>query len=107
MKRLLTYRLLPTALLLAASAAATADVVEIPIGQQTEAASITTPATGQTKAKVLASYGEPNSKSGPVGEPAIYRWSYGNFVVYFEDDWVIHSVVKFTRKNTPKEQTET
>lgn len=80
------------------SAYSMADVVEIPIGQQTTAASMALPQTGHTKAKVLQAHGEPTSQSGPVGEPAIYRWDYQDFVVYFEDDWVIHSVVKFQPK---------
>ncbi|MDO6746153.1 hypothetical protein [Gilvimarinus sp. 1_MG-2023] len=79
-----------------------ADVVEIPIGQQTEQAELKTPTTGQTKDTVEQAFGEPEYKSGPTGEPAIYRWEYSDFVVYFEDNWVIHSVVKFTPKLTSR-----
>ncbi|MDO3387158.1 hypothetical protein QWI17_15025 [Gilvimarinus sp. SDUM040013] len=96
MKRLPLYTLLPWALLMSLCATARADVVEIPIGEQTKQASITTPDKGHTKARVIQQFGDPDNTSGPVGEPAIYRWEYSNFVVYFENDWVIHSVVKFT-----------
>ena len=75
---------------------AAAETLRIPIGQQGE--EITTPTTGTTKAKVQEQYGEPQSQSGPVGDPAIYRWEYTDFVVYFENDWVIHSVIKFEPK---------
>ncbi|WP_020210375.1 hypothetical protein [Gilvimarinus chinensis] len=76
-----------------------ADTVRIPVGQQGEA-SLPTPNTGTTKAKVKSEYGEPQQQSGPVGDPAIYRWDYSDFVVYFENDRVIHSVTKFQAKVT-------
>ncbi|UTF60925.1 hypothetical protein [Gilvimarinus sp. DA14] len=74
-----------------------ADTLRVPLGQQGEA-SLPTPTTGLTKAKVRAEYGEPQQESGPVGDPAIYRWDYSDFVVYFEKDRVIHSVMKFEPK---------
>lgn len=91
-------RLLPAIILGLAGTATVADVVTIPVGQQTRQAEITTPVSGQTKSAVTDRFGEPSHKSGPVGDPAIYTWEYPDFVVYFENDRVIHSVVKFTPK---------
>jgi hypothetical protein len=42
---------------------------------------------------VLKQYGEPKQRSGPVGDPPISTWDYGDFVVYFENQYVIHAVV--------------
>lgn len=57
------------------------------------AASVSRPARGMTMDGVLASYGEPGVRAGPVGEPPITTWDYGDFVVYFEHQYVIHAVV--------------
>jgi hypothetical protein len=51
------------------------------------------PGRGMTMDGVLARFGEPSVRSGPVGEPPISTWDYGDFVVYFENQYVIHSVV--------------
>lgn len=77
-----------------ASAYVAAETVAIPLGQQGRAWDVETPRTGLSKEQVTARFGEPRSKSGPVGEPPIYSWDYGQFSVYFESDRVIHSVVK-------------
>lgn len=50
------------------------------------------PTRGMTQARVEARYGEPQSREQPVGQPPISRWEYGDFIVYFEYDKVIHSV---------------
>ena len=54
---------------------------------------IARPDHGMTMDCVTQQYGEPGSRSGPVGEPPISTWDYGSFVVYFENQYVIHSVV--------------
>ena len=61
-------------------------------GAQTSASS--RPARGMTMDKVASTWGEPVSRISPVGDPPIARWEYGDFVVYFEYQNVIHSVVK-------------
>jgi hypothetical protein len=53
---------------------------------------IKSPALGQSMAKVEETYGQPLERSGPVGKPAITKWRYHAFTVYFEGDKVIHSV---------------
>jgi hypothetical protein len=42
---------------------------------------------------VAAKFGTPVTKVPAVGKPPISRWEYPGFVVYFEADHVIHSVV--------------
>jgi len=54
---------------------------------------VETPQRGSSMDAVQAKYGEPSNKSGPVGSPAITKWFYPNFVVVFENDKVLHSVV--------------
>lgn len=71
-----------------------AETVAIPLGQQGKAWNVETPRTGLTKAQVEDRFGPPQQKTGPVGDPPIYSWDYGQFKVYFETDRVIHSVVK-------------
>ena len=51
------------------------------------------PAHGIVMEQVLQQYGEPQQRLGPVGEPPISHWVYGDFIVYFEHQQVIHSVV--------------
>ena len=51
------------------------------------------PASGMVMAQVLQQYGEPQQRLGPVGEPPISHWVYGDFIVYFEHQHVIHSVI--------------
>lgn len=54
---------------------------------------VETPQRGSSMDAVQAKFGEPSNKSGPVGSPAITKWFYPNFVVVFENDKVLHSVV--------------
>ena len=75
------------------TAPAISETVAIPLGQQGDQWNITRPKTGTSKAQVINQYGEPLARSGPIGNPSIYTWSYEKFKVYFEDDYVIHSVV--------------
>ena len=52
------------------------------------------PGRGMTMDKVQARLGAPSAKLAAVGQPPITRWEYPSYVVYFEYDHVIHSVVK-------------
>lgn len=59
------------------------------------------PRRGMSMAQVEKTYGAPMSKLSPRGgdsrqHPVINRWDYANFIVYFERNHVIHSVL-----NTP------
>ena len=51
------------------------------------------PRTGMSMESVTQKFGEPQSRMDAVGEPPITRWVYENFVVFFEHNLVIHSVV--------------
>jgi hypothetical protein len=51
------------------------------------------PTQGMSMQTVERHYGPALSKSAAVGEPPITRWVYKNFVVFFEHNLVIHSVV--------------
>ena len=56
-------------------------------------AGVETPQRGSTMTAVEARFGAPANKAGPVGNPAITKWFYPNFVVVFENDRVLHAVV--------------
>ena len=51
------------------------------------------PTRGMSEANVEARYGAPVAKIAAVGEPPISRWEYPGFIVYFEYNLVIHTVV--------------
>ena len=75
-----------------------AETVRIPIGQGSEVWRGPTPVKGATKAQVEAEFGSPSSTQGPAGDPPIYFWEYSDFTVYFESDYVIHTVIKNRQK---------
>ncbi|HEX6992846.1 MAG TPA: hypothetical protein VF339_01735 [Gammaproteobacteria bacterium] len=52
------------------------------------------PTRGMTMARVESRFGAPITKEAPVGDPPITRWEYPDFIVYFEYEHVIHSVVR-------------
>jgi len=84
------------ALLLSLSSLAHAEEIRIPLGEQGDI-SIEKPQKGQLKAEVEAQFGEPKDWTEAKGQPPISSWQYENFVVYFESDVVIHSVLVHKR----------
>jgi hypothetical protein len=83
-------------LLLAAvlfSGLAGAATVEIDNGIAVKESDVATPARGMTMEQVATKFGTPVTKVPAVGKPPISRWEYPGFIVYFEADHVIHSVV--------------
>jgi len=52
------------------------------------------PKPGMSMDKVLDVFGKPESKTKPVGKPPILQWNYASYVVYFEDKFVINTVMK-------------
>ncbi|HEY5622599.1 MAG TPA: hypothetical protein VIV14_02485 [Gammaproteobacteria bacterium] len=50
------------------------------------------PARGTSMAAVEARFGSPAQQQAAIGDPPITRWEYPGFVVYFENDLVIHAV---------------
>jgi len=89
------YRALMVAAVVAAgmSAQAGAETVADGNGIAVKESSIATPARGMTMGQVANKFGEPVAKVPGVGQPPISRWEYAGFVVYFERDHVIHTVV--------------
>jgi hypothetical protein len=73
---------------------ATADEMVVPVGAQADRNHADFPRTGTTQASVRAKWGEPRTIQGPVGKPAITQWVYQNFIVYFEGNRVLHTVLK-------------
>ena len=72
---------------------------------QTDSGPPVDPVRGATMNQVKRHFGIPARIFPPVGEPPITRWAYPQFVVYFERQWVIHSVATTTRLNekTPQQ----
>lgn len=81
------------ALLLSLSLPCMAEQIVVPVGSQ-QGAHVNMPGKGVSMSQVLSRYGEPEHKSGPVGQPPISTWDYPTFTVYFEHQHTIHSVVK-------------
>ena len=73
-----------------------ADIVASQDGIAVRDAGVAAPARGMTMTQVASKFGAPVSKVAAVGNPPISRWEYPGFVVYFERDHVIHSVVSET-----------
>ncbi|MEH6542934.1 MAG: hypothetical protein V7721_03240 [Porticoccaceae bacterium] len=77
------------------SAPTFAEVVKVPVGSQAaDKRTIATPHRGLSKNQVKSQYGEPEAVHGPTGQPPITAWDYDHYVVYFEYDKVLHSVLK-------------
>ena len=96
-------RLLPTLLSLGLGlgcSAMTVQADELKIGvasqmqKQKSAHSGKLPEPGLAQESVRQSFGEPASVRGPVGNPPIVIWEYPGYSVFFENDTVIHTVLK-------------
>jgi hypothetical protein len=89
-----TSWLVSIAAALALSGSALADELKVPAA----GASGNTPASGMSMESVEAKFGAPSRRVPAVGggstaQPPITRWEYPGFVVYFENNHVIHTVV--------------
>jgi hypothetical protein len=91
----MVFRTLIASAVLAAGIAqlSQADMIAAGSGIAVENSDVNTPARGMTMGQVATKFGAPTTKVPPVGNPPISRWEYPGFVVYFERDHVIHSVV--------------
>jgi hypothetical protein len=76
-----------------ASGLAAAATIAVDNGIAVKESDTATPSRGMTMNQVAAKFGTPVTKVPAVGKPPISRWEYPGFVVYFEADHVIHSVV--------------
>jgi outer membrane protein assembly factor BamE (lipoprotein component of BamABCDE complex) len=70
-----------------------ADVIATDTGITVKESDVATPHRGMTMDQVAGKFGAPVTKVAAVGSPPISRWEYPGFVVYFEHEHVIHSVV--------------
>lgn len=85
------------ALLTGVLTTATAETVQIPVGQQgQDKQNMARPRAGMDQNQVKAQYGNPLQWTSPVGDPPISKWIYKDFIVVFEYDHVIHSVLVHT-----------
>jgi hypothetical protein len=69
-----------------------AETIAVDNGIAVKESDVPTPSRGMTMEQVTTKFGAPVSKTPAVGKPPISR-EYPGFVVYFEHDHVIHSVV--------------
>ncbi|GGC73716.1 hypothetical protein [Marinobacter halophilus] len=76
---------------------AQAEQLTVPVGTQADRSQISLPATGMTQESVRNRWGAPQDMKGPIGEPPISQWHYPDFIVYFEHNRVLHSVVRRNR----------
>jgi hypothetical protein len=86
------YRILLLAAALA-SGLAGAETIAVDNGIAVKQTDVATPTRGMTMDHVASKFGDPASKVPAVGNPPISRWEYPGFIVYFEHEHVIHSVV--------------
>jgi len=93
------YRILLLATVLA-SGLAGAETIAVDNGIAVKQSDVPTPTRGMTMDQVAGKFGSPATKVPAVGQPPISRWEYPGFVVYFERDHVIHSVVVSSDKPT-------
>ncbi len=70
-----------------------ADMIATDTGIAVKQSDVAIPSRGMTMDQVASKFGAPVTKVPPVGKPPISRWEYPGFVVYFEHEHVIHSVV--------------
>jgi hypothetical protein len=86
-------KLLVIALLMTLNVSSYAEEIQIPIGQQ-GVDGLQMPMKGETMTRVMEHFGAAKVQHPARGNPPITRWEYGNFVVYFEGQHVIHSVLR-------------
>src|SRR5262245_56574047 len=92
-----TLKLSVIALALGAAAPVLSETLAVDGQVSVKASGVETPPRGASMSAVEARFGQPSNKSTSVGivakTPPITNWFYPNFVVVFENDKVIHTVV--------------
>jgi len=71
-----------------------ADTLRIDEADKAVESESTRPERGMTMKRVETRFGAPTASRPAIGDPPITAWEYGDFMVYFEYDRVIHSVDK-------------
>jgi len=77
----------------ALTGAATAETIVVGDGIAVRETAVPHPKSGMTMTAVESQFGQPATRHNAVGQPPITRWDYAGFSVYFEHQYVIHSVV--------------
>jgi hypothetical protein len=83
---------------LALNGVAMADILKIEGGDAAVVVMDNRPSRGMNQLQVLELYGEPALRNAPVGQPPISSWDYSNFSVFFEDEYVLHTVNHASRQ---------
>ena len=99
MNRLTTGSLITLFSALLAAPFTAAEVITLPLGEQTRQSDLDMPVRNMNKQDVQRDFGDPQEITDAVGEPPISQWIYGDYVVYFEGNWVLYSVVKHPSNN--------
>ena len=73
-----------------------ADILKQPEGDPIVLRTDGIPTRGMTKDRVEARFGAPLGKQTAVGKPQISSWDYNHYRVYFEENLVLHVVVRHT-----------
>ncbi|MBR9911487.1 MAG: hypothetical protein GYB33_14150 [Gammaproteobacteria bacterium] len=94
MPKLISLPVIAALVLWLDSAPGLAETIKIPVGQQSSTTYIERPTLGMDMSSVERKFGPPLEQLPARGEPPISRWVYDRFVVYFEGDIVIHTVVR-------------
>jgi len=74
-----------------------AEQVTVPVGTQADRSHASLPENGMSQKAVREHWGAPQEIRQAVGQPPISQWHYSDFIVYFEDDMVLHTVMKRSR----------
>jgi hypothetical protein len=69
------------------------NTINIPLKDKPKS-TVKRPVRQNSQSMVLNKFGQPLKKYPAKGKPPISRWDYAKFTVYFESEYVIHSVVK-------------
>jgi hypothetical protein len=69
------------------------DTLTVPAPTSIPASVTAVPARGTSMDGVKTKFGAPLQEGPPVGTPAITRWDYSGFAVFFENDKVLHTVI--------------
>ena len=70
-----------------------AEILNTPRTGNISEKSISIPVKGMTMQQVEAQFGHPDQKLPAVGDPPIIRWIYDRYTIYFERQYVIHTVI--------------
>lgn len=100
MKKLITGFLIALFGSFAGTPFSVAEQITLPIGEQSKKANMELPQRSMDKESVRRDFGDPREMVDAVGEPPISQWIYADYVVYFEEDWVLYSVVKHPSEKT-------